>query len=101
METSDMSNPQNSEYVPTKPDKTSSAAPDRFLPWYFRDTLNEVDVYSSTGTASPTKYDTDAGQVYDQHVGIVPGVHSYEEYLKNPGLYSSPREVRVGCSLSF
>jgi outer membrane receptor protein involved in Fe transport len=65
------------------------------------DTLNEVDVYSSTGTASPTKYDTDAGQVYDQHIGVTPGVHSYEEYLKNPGLYSSPREVRVGCSLSF
>ncbi|MFA5833218.1 MAG: TonB-dependent receptor [Bacteroidota bacterium] len=66
------------------------------------DTLNESDVYEDTGRSTYTlRGKNGEGAAIDDHVGIVPGVHSMSEFYVNPLLYSSPREVRLGVSLNF
>jgi len=35
----------------------------------------------------------DAGEIF--------GFNTIEEYIKNPGMYSAPRQIRVGLSVGF
>jgi len=59
------------------------------------DIYNEVGVYSTTGRATNdtnTKYFTDSD---------VQGLNTIDEYIINPGMYSSPREIKLGLSLVF
>lgn len=57
------------------------------------DTRNEVGVYSSTGRAN-----TDLNTKY---AGDINGLNTIEEYIKNPGMYSAPRQVRLGVRIGF
>jgi len=57
------------------------------------DIRNETGVYSTTGRSTydlNTKY---AGEVF--------GLNTINEYVKNPGMYSAPRQIRVGLSVGF
>jgi hypothetical protein len=59
------------------------------------DIYNEVGVYSTTGRATNdtnTKYYTDSD---------VQGLNTINEFITNPGMYSSPREIKLGLSLVF
>ena len=57
------------------------------------DIRNETGVYSTTGRANSDLNTKFAGQVF--------GFNTIEEYIKNPGMYSAPRQIRVGLSLGF
>lgn len=57
------------------------------------DIRNEFGVYASTGRAN--------ADLNTQYAGDVIGLNSIEEYVKNPSMYSSPREVRVGIGIDF
>lgn len=57
------------------------------------DIRNETAVYSTTGRANSDLNVKYAGEVY--------GLNTIEEYIKNPGMYSAPRQIRVGLSLGF
>ncbi|PKL88178.1 MAG: hypothetical protein CVV23_11645 [Ignavibacteriae bacterium HGW-Ignavibacteriae-2] len=57
------------------------------------DIRNENGVYSTTGRANAdlnTKY---AGEIF--------GLNTIEEFIKNPGMYSTPRQVRLGFRVGF
>lgn len=59
------------------------------------DIYNEVGVYSTTGRSTNdtnTKYFTDSD---------VQGLNTIDEFIINPGMYSSPREIKLGLSLVF
>jgi len=58
------------------------------------DTKNEYNVSSNTGRAG---FDLEA-QKYHSYIY---GLNTIEEYTKNPGDYSRPREVRLGFGLGF
>lgn len=66
------------------------------------DIKNELYVYSTTGRAT---YDLNqllvTAQATNELAKIVPGLHSADEYFKNPTYYSAPREVRFGMSVNF
>ncbi|MCW8848439.1 MAG: TonB-dependent receptor [Melioribacteraceae bacterium] len=57
------------------------------------DIRNEYSVYSTTGRANSDLNVKFAGEVY--------GLNTIDEFLKNPGMYSAPRQIRVGLSLGF
>ena len=59
------------------------------------DYTNEVGVYSTTGRATNdtnTKYYTDSD---------VMGLNTIDEFITNPGMYSSPREIKLVLNLVF
>ncbi|MBU1680209.1 MAG: TonB-dependent receptor [Bacteroidetes bacterium] len=58
------------------------------------DIRNEFGVYGTTGRAN-----ADLDMIL--YTGEIIGLNTKEEYIKNPGMYSSPREVRVGLSVGF
>ncbi len=57
------------------------------------DIHNEVGVYSTTGRATTDLNVKYAGEIY--------GLNTIEEYINNPGMYSSPRQIKLGLSLVF
>jgi outer membrane receptor protein involved in Fe transport len=57
------------------------------------DIRNETGVYSTTGRANSDLNVKYAGDVF--------GFNTINEYIKNPGMYSAPRQIRVGLSLGF
>lgn len=57
------------------------------------DLRNEFGVYSSTGRANV--------DLNTQYAGDVIGLNTIEEYIKNPSMYSAPREIRVGVGIDF
>lgn len=57
------------------------------------DRMNEYGVYSSTGRANK--------DLNTQFAGDVIGLHTIEEYINNPGMYSAPRQIRLGMSFGF
>ena len=57
------------------------------------DIENEVGVYSTTGRAG-----TDLNVKY---AGEINGLNTIEEYVANPGMYSAPREIKLGLSVVF
>jgi outer membrane receptor protein involved in Fe transport len=57
------------------------------------DIQNEIGVYSTTGRAT-----TDLNVKY---AGEINGLNTIDEYIANPGMYSSPRQIKLGLSLIF
>jgi outer membrane receptor protein involved in Fe transport len=57
------------------------------------DIHNEVGVYSTTGRAT-----TDLNVKY---AGEINGLNTIDEFINNPGMYSSPRQIKLGLSLVF
>jgi hypothetical protein len=51
------------------------------------DIKNEYGVYGTTGRATVDLNVKDAGEVY--------GLNTIDDYIKNPGMYSTPREIRL------
>lgn len=66
------------------------------------DQLNEVSVYTDTGRATYTLQSKQGdGPTVDEHLAKTPGLHGTSDYYTNPVNYSSPREVRIGLTVSF
>ncbi len=59
------------------------------------DIKNEFGVYSWSGRAN-----VDLNAQYFKQSDII-GVNTIEQYVNNPGMYSTPREVRVGLGFMF
>ena len=57
------------------------------------DIKNENDVYASTGRANADLNVKEAGDIF--------GINTFEEYLNNPAMYSTPREIRLGFGFGF
>ncbi|MCF8261110.1 MAG: TonB-dependent receptor [Melioribacteraceae bacterium] len=57
------------------------------------DIKNEYGVYSTTGRAT---YDLNV-----KFAGEINGLNTYEQYINNPQMYSSPRQIRFGFSFGF
>jgi len=57
------------------------------------DRKNEYGVYSTTGRAT---YDLNV-----LYAGEIIGLNTIDEYIKNPGMYSAPREIRLGFQFGF
>lgn len=57
------------------------------------DIRNEINVYGTTGRANADLNTLTATPVI--------GLNTIDEYIKNPTLYSAPREVRLGISMGF
>jgi outer membrane receptor protein involved in Fe transport len=58
------------------------------------DIKNEFGVYGTTGRAT-----TDLGYILSP-VNVI-GLNTIEQYVKNPGMYSTPREIRIGFGFGF
>ena len=58
------------------------------------DIKNEYGVSSNTGRAG---FDLAA----QNYTGFIYGLNTLEEYTKDPGAYSRPREVRIGFGVGF
>jgi outer membrane receptor protein involved in Fe transport len=57
------------------------------------DIRNEYGVYATTGRAT---FDLNT-----KYAGEINGLNTIEQYIKNPAMYSAPREVRVGFRVGF
>lgn len=58
------------------------------------DRLNEYNVYGSSGRA---------GVDYNAYIstGEVIGLHTKEDYIRNPTYYSDPRQIRLGMGINY
>lgn len=59
------------------------------------DIKNEYGVYGTTGRANQ-----DLNTQYYKESDII-GLNTIEQYVNNPSMYSSPREIRLGVGLDF
>jgi outer membrane receptor protein involved in Fe transport len=80
--------------------KTFRIDPIRFM-FFLRinnifDTLNELDVFNDTGTATKT-YDEDVAR----QGGAKEYVNSISDYYNNPNKYSEPRRIEFGTTIEF
>lgn len=57
------------------------------------DNLNEYGVYSSTGRAG--------NDLNTKLAGPIIGLNTLDEFVKNPGMYSSPRRINFGFNIGF
>jgi outer membrane receptor protein involved in Fe transport len=57
------------------------------------DNRNEYGVYGSTGRA-----DTDLNTKF---AGDVVGLHTIDDYVRNPSMYSTPRQIRIGLGFGL
>ncbi|MDP3831288.1 MAG: hypothetical protein Q8Q47_08455, partial [Ignavibacteriaceae bacterium] len=57
------------------------------------DIKNEYGVYGTTGRATNDLNVKDAGEII--------GMNTIEEYVNNPSMYSTPREIRIGFGFGF
>ncbi|HRI45742.1 MAG TPA: TonB-dependent receptor [Ignavibacteriaceae bacterium] len=57
------------------------------------DIKNEYGVYGTTGRATNDLNVKEAGEII--------GLNTIEEYVKNPAMYSTPREIRLGFGFGF
>jgi len=65
------------------------------------DRLNENFVFNDTGRATYSLSDQrNVHATWEPNYGL-PGIHTLEEYDTRPHWYSSPRQVRLGLTLSF
>lgn len=83
--------------VDLKADKNFDLGPLRvnafLLVYNVLDIRNENGVYSTTGRAN--------SDLNTKFAGDVNGLNTIEEFIKNPGMYSTPRQVRLGLRVSF
>ena len=59
------------------------------------DIRNELTVYNDTGRSSYTLLSTYTPQISG------PGFNTLDQYLTRPDFYSSPRQVKIGFSISM
>jgi len=59
------------------------------------DIKNEFGVYSTTGRAN-----VDLNTQYYKQSDVI-GLNTIEQYVNNPGMYSSPREIRLGLGFAL
>jgi outer membrane receptor protein involved in Fe transport len=64
-----------------------------FMVYNVLDIKNEFGVYGTTGRAN--------SDLNVQFAGEVIGLNTIEQYVNNPGMYSSPREFRLGLGFEF
>ena len=65
------------------------------------DILNERTVFSDTGRATYSlNGDRGVHASWEPAYGM-PGIHDLDEYNTRPHYYTSPREIRLGATLSF
>ncbi|HAL56007.1 MAG TPA: TonB-dependent receptor [Bacteroidetes bacterium] len=57
------------------------------------DIKNEYGVYASTGRAT--------SDLNTKYAGEIIGLNTIEQFVKNPSMYSTPRQLRFGLSLGF
>ena len=57
------------------------------------DIRNEFSVYGTTGRAN--------SDLNTQYAGDIIGLNTIEEYINNPSMYSTPREIRFGIGFDF
>ena len=57
------------------------------------DIKNEYGVYSTTGRANV--------DLNTQYAGDIVGLNTIAQYVKNPSMYSTPREIRLGFGFDF
>ncbi|GJQ63164.1 MAG: hypothetical protein SCALA702_22170 [Melioribacteraceae bacterium] len=57
------------------------------------DIRNEYGVYATTGRANSDLNTRNAGEII--------GLNTIDEYVSNPGMYSTPRQIRLGFSIGF
>lgn len=57
------------------------------------DRLNEAGVYGSSGRAGI--------DLNTQFAGDIIGLNTVDDYVTNPGMYSAPRQIRLGLSFGF
>lgn len=57
------------------------------------DIRNEYGVYATTGRAT---FDLNT-----KYAGTINGLNTIEQYIKNPAMYSAPRQIRVGFRVGF
>ena len=57
------------------------------------DNRNEYGVYGSTGRA-----DSDLNTKF---AGDVVGLHTIDDYIRNPSMYSAPRQIRIGLGFGL
>jgi len=57
------------------------------------DIRNEYGVYATTGRAS---FDLNT-----KYAGTINGLNTIDQYIKNPAMYSAPRQIRVGFRVGF
>lgn len=57
------------------------------------DTRNEYGVYGTTGRAT--------NDLNTKYAGDINGLNTIDEFVNNPGMYSAPRQIRLGVSLGF
>jgi len=57
------------------------------------DIKNEVGVYATTGRAT---YDLNT-----KYAGEIVGLNTIDQFINNPQLYSSPRQIRLGIGIGF
>jgi len=65
------------------------------------DILNENSVFTDTGTAAYSLNGQRGTHASWESAYGLPGIHDLDEYNTRPHYYSSPREVRLGATLSF
>jgi hypothetical protein len=65
------------------------------------DRLNENFVFDDTGRATYTLNGTRGIHASWEPAYGLPGIHPLDEYNTRPSYYSSPREIRLGLTLSF
>jgi outer membrane receptor protein involved in Fe transport len=59
------------------------------------DIKNEFGVYATTGRAN-----ADLNTQYVKQSDVI-GLNTIEQYVNNPGMYSTPREIRLGLGFGF
>ncbi len=57
------------------------------------DIKNEIGVYATTGRATYDLNTKFAGEIF--------GLNTIEQYVNNPQMYSSPRQIRLGVGIGF
>jgi len=57
------------------------------------DIKNEVGVYATTGRAT--------ADLNVKYAGEIIGLNTIDEYIKNPAMYSSPRQIRLGLGFQL
>lgn len=57
------------------------------------DIKNEVGVYSTTGRAT--------ADLNVKYAGEIIGINTIDEYIKNPAMYSAPRQIRLGLGFQL
>ncbi len=57
------------------------------------DIRNELSVYSTTGRA--------IADLNTKYAGDIVGLNTIDQYINNPGMYSAPRQIKIGFNVNY